>query len=232
MTTELSDAINGAIPEQVKTQEPPQVEPTAELAEEPQVEEPVAEEPKAEEPVKDEPPMVPLAALTEVRRELQDLKGRLPQPEPPKVPDVFDDQQGFTSHIENKVRSAAMGTKLETSRFMAEREFGADLVKEAHAYFDANPEQSAQLLDHPSPYHAAIEFYQSQKVAEEIGSDPKAYADKVREQVRKEVEAEIVAKQAAETAAKSAPSMAGIPGVGGSPKTTWAGPTSLDSVFK
>jgi hypothetical protein len=222
--TELDTILNGEVAAE-------DVQPQPEIIEEvaaPEVSEPaVAEQPEPEK----EAPMVPLAALQEVRRELQDMKSRLPQVEAPKAPDVFDDPQGYQGFVQQQITDSAFKQSLRQSQFLAEREFGADVVKEAYDYFEANPAQSQELKDHPSPFHAAVEVYQRQKVAQEIGNDPQGYANKIEAEVRAKVEAEMATKQARDNAGKFAPSMANVTGTGGGPKTTWAGPTSLDNVF-
>lgn len=239
MNTDLEAALNGAQPEPAPEPTPEQVEqppvtveePAAEAAESP---EPVAEEPTPEEPAEpaaEEPQMVPLAALKEVRRELQDLKSRMPQQEAPKAPDVLEDPEGYEQFTHRKTQNMVIGTKLETSRFLAEREFGADLVGQAFEYFNAHPEQSHALLAHPSPFHAAVEEFQKHKVAQEIGSDPQAYAEKVKAEALAQAKAELVAEQAKATAASAAPSMANVTGTGGGAKPLWNGPTPLDNLL-
>jgi len=226
--SDLDAIINGTNEAVEAVEVAPQVE--EEVIAEPVVDEPQVEEPKAEAAAK-EPEMVPLSALLEMRRELQDVKSRLPKAEQPKAPDVFDDPEGYQGYVGKQIEQRAVSQKLESSKFHAEREFGADVVSEAYAYFEAHPEQSQALLGHPSPFHAAVEVYNSQKVAQEIGNDPAAYAAKVKASVRAEIEAEMVAKQARDNAGKFAPSMANVTGTGGGPKTSWAGPTSLDSLI-
>jgi hypothetical protein len=102
---------------------------------------------------------------------------------------------------------------MQMSKFQAEREFGQETVKEAVAYFDQHPQQSQQFMSHPSPFHAAVEFYQRQKVASEIGSDPEAYKQKLREELRAELEAELTQSPKSKPKAPP-PSMASAPAAG------------------
>lgn len=217
---EIIDPI--AVPDEQVTEPEVTAEPVAEVAEDAP-----AEPAPVEEPAKQPEPTVPLSALLEVRREMQELKGRIPQQEAPPPPDVLDDPQGFAGHVSGQVAQAVTQVKLEQSRFNAEREFGKDLVDEAYAYFDANPAQSHQFLSHPSPFHAAVDFYQRQKTAQEVGSDPEAYRAKIEAEVRAKIESEQAAKQAA----TAAPSLAASPNLGARNSSVAPTHTPLDDLL-
>ncbi|MCA0846113.1 hypothetical protein [Salipiger thiooxidans] len=191
-------------------------------------EQPQPEEAKAEEP---DPALSETeglkAALREERRKRQEMERAFTnREEPQKAPDVFEDPAGYQRHMESNFTRSMMQQKLETSRFLAEREFGANVVQEAFEYFNEHPEQSQALLKSPSPFHEAVSIYQQQKVAREVGNDPKAYKEKLRAEILAELEAEKTAKQI-----KSAPSMANETSIGG--RTPPAPPsfTALDSIL-
>ena len=208
-------------------QETPVVEATEPEPEAVEVEVKAEPEPKAP----DEPQMVPVGVVQELRRELREMKAAQSQQTQKAAPDVFDDPEGFSKHLSEAVEARATGTKLEMSRFMAEREFGKDVVDAAYEYFDQHPEQSRDLLKHPSPFHAAVEHFNRQRVTAEIGNDPDAWIKAKEAEITKRIEAELAAKQARDAAGKFAPSMANVTGTGGGPKTNWTGPTSLSSVL-
>lgn len=228
--SDLEQILNGAQPE-------PET-PAVEQAPEPQVEEANAEDPVAapvasEPEVKPEPePSVPVSVVQELRRELRELKAERQRAEVKPAPDVFDDPQGYQNFMQEAVRASATGTKLEMSRFMAEREFGADVVQAAYDYFDEHPHESVELLKHPSPFHAAVEIFNRQRVASEIGSDPDKWMAAKEAEIRAKLEAEMVAKQARALAGTPAPSMANVTGTGGGPKGNWTGPTPLNRVLR
>lgn len=228
--SDLEQIIDGAEPEQEA--------PVAEVAAEPEqtdAPEVVEAEPIAEATAEPEPKpdtTVPLAALLEVRQELQALKSlATPKAAPVPIPDVFEDPQGYQKHMQGMVEQAAVSQKLEMSRFMAERDFGKENVDAMFKYFDANPGQSQQFLSAASPFHAGMEFYNQQQVATEIGNDPAAYRAKLEAEIRGKLEAEMVAKQARDVAGKFAPSMANVTGTGGGPKSNWDGPADLTSII-
>lgn len=224
--SDLEQIIDGAEPEEATTPEP-ETEPVVEA----EAEAPEAETEEAPvEPKQDE--TVPLAALLEVRKELRDLKSlAAPAPPPTPAPDVFQDPEGYSQHMRHQVEAATRSTKLEMSRFMAEREFGADKVEAMMEHFNAHPEQTQTFLNKPSPFHAAMEQYNAQMVAQQIGSDPEAYKQSLKAELMAEIQAEMVAKQAKEKAAAVAPSMANVNGTGGGPKSAWTGPTEISSIL-
>lgn len=226
--SDLEQILNGdqSEPEEVETPAEPeteQVEAQAEVEAEP------AKEP---EPTKvEEQQTVPVGVVQELRRELRELKAaQQRQPEQP-APDMFENPEGYREYMAQAVKTAVTSTKLETSRFIAEREFGKETVDAAFEYFNQHPEQSAALLQHASPFHAAVEQFNKHRVAQEIGSDPVAYRAKLEAEIRKSIEAELVTKQARTAAGKYAPSLANVTGTGGGPKANWTGPTPLDALL-
>lgn len=194
---------------EVETEEVEAEQVEAEAAPEPETGEPEeAAPPAAVEPEK--PGSIPISALLDERerrqkaeREAEELRKFRQQIEAHRhqqpAPDFFQDPDQRLAYERQQFQTQFTAMKLQQSRFLAEREFGADVVNEAYAYFDEHPQLSHQLLNHPSPFHAAVEFYKKQKVAEEIGADPEAWKAKqvetLREQLRQELMAEMQTAQ-------------------------------------
>lgn len=231
MDQDLNDIIDDVPVDEPQVAEEPQAEPEAAQAE-PEPETPP--EPAAT------PEMVPQAVVGELRGENRALKaqvdqltrGQQPAPttsqEPP--PDFFENPAGAVQHQIAPLQQAILGQKLQSSRFHAEQQYGAETVQAAYDYFEANPALSQALVAHPSPFHAAVKEYQKVQVAQEVGDDPIAYRDKVRAEIRAEMEKELAAKQTAD-AVHNAPSLAGQTSIGG--RTTSAAPTltPLDDIL-
>lgn len=234
--SDIEQILDGVEPEAVEVEETPEEQPetTEEAAETPeQIEEPekVETEPEQAKPPQTEAEQALIGVVSSLRAELRDLKAGMPQREPEKAPDFYDDPKGAMQHQLAPVQQALVSSKLETSRFMAEREFGKETVDAAFNYFNEHPEQSQALLSHPSPFHAAVEAFNQQRVAREIGSDPDGWRKRERETIRKEIEAELAAKQVKDAAGVPAPSMADVTGTGGGAKSNWAGPVKLDEII-
>lgn len=168
----------------------------------------------------EEPKHIPLTALLDERekrqkaeKERDDMARAMQafraaqQPQP----DIATDPQAVLAQLEARVRQETIVQKVQTSRFLAEKEYGADLVKEAHAFFDENPHLSQALLNHPSPYHEAIAVYKRHKALQEIGPDPDAYEAKLREKLLAELQANLTPQPPK----APPPSMAASPATGG-----------------
>lgn len=116
-------------------------------------------------------------ASEEAARKAAELERKLAELQKPKeeAPDWWADPAAAAQHQAQTIEQRFEAQRLSQSKFFAEREFGAETVNEALEYFDKNPQFSAQFMDQPSPFHAAVEFYKRQKLVDEIGTDPDAY---------------------------------------------------------
>ena len=166
-------------------------------------------------------------------RRAKSLEAELREMRTPKdeAPDWYDDPQKAAQYQQNAVMTQFEAQRMQQSKFFAEREFGADVVTEAVAYFDRNPAASQQFKGHPSPFHAAVEFYQRQKVVEEVGADPAAYRAKLADEIRAELEAQYSASgQKSQSSKPKAPppSMASAPASG---RETLSPGNGFDALF-
>lgn len=178
-------------------------EPEAEPAPEPEPEpEPTGEDaaPPAASHERQQP--VPITALLDEREKrqaearraeqaeqrLRQLEAQIrAQQEKRPAPDWYEDPQAAAQYQQQNFQQAMLQQTLRQSRFFAEKEYGAELVEETNKWFDENPQLSHQFIDKPSPWHAAVEFYKRQKLASEVGSDPDAYRERLREEIRQEL---------------------------------------------
>lgn len=192
-------------PEQAEAQAEEQVEAQPEGTGEP------AEPPSASEEKSRDVPFVALMDEREKRqaaqREAEELRKQIAeyqrQAQPAKEkPDFFDNP-------DQAMDQRLMAVKLQQSRFFAEKEYGADVVAAAYAYFDEHPNESQSLINHPSPFHAAVDHYKRQTKLAEIGPDPDAW-------INAQVEARLAERLAQSPAPKAPPpSMARAPSTGG-----------------
>lgn len=182
---------------EVEAQADPEIQP------EPTKGEPEAAPPAAVEAEK--PSAIPISALLDERErrqkaereaeELRQWRAKMEAQEKAQpAPDFFTDPDQRLAYERQQFQAQFTAMKLQQSRFLAEREFGAEVVNEAYAYFDRNPHLSHQFLDHASPFHAAVEFYKRQKVAEEIGADPEAWKASQMATIKEQLRAEIMAE--------------------------------------
>lgn len=239
--SDIVDELTGQSPEQVEEPEveesPQQEEQQAETPqEEPQ--ETASETPQEEPKPEKEEHSVPLAVFQSMRDDLRsqiDLareaaKQATPTPEPVKVPDVFEDPEGYAKFMGTQLQKTQQSIRAEMSEVMALEAYGKDVVDEAFAAVKASGE-GARFLNSQHPYGDMVKWHKQQKVLQEIGDDPAAFRQKVETEVRQQIEAEIAAKQARAMAEQAPPSMAKTNGSGGTNDPGWSGPTSLDSIL-
>lgn len=193
----------------------------------------VEPEKKAEpEPAKD--PVVPLAALQEVRGENRTLKERLSsieqmlmQQTAPKPPDVLEDPQGFAAMIEQRLAAQQTDIYLTVSENQARASHGDAVVDAAFQAAEAAG-ILGQFAQRKDGWGDLVRWHKGQKAMAEIGDDPAAYAARLEEQIRAKVLAELAAKPATIPAA---PSLAGQANLGTRAAPSWAGPTPLEDIL-
>lgn len=205
------EATQGAAESEAETGDLTEVPPTPEVTEEPKVapitallderEKRQAAERKAEEVSQ---------RLAQIERQMQQAQ------QPQQKPDFFDNPDAA---IQQQITSV----KMQQSRFLAEREFGPEVVAQAYAYFDEHPEESQALVAHPSPFHAAVEHFKKQQFLAEVGADPDAWKQKLRE----ELEQEFASRQPTQPKAPP-PTMSRTPTAGGAQV---ASGNAFDEVF-
>lgn len=144
---------------------------------------------------------VPIQALLDERdrrqkyeREAAELREKLAAFEAAKnspPPDLYADPEARLQFERSTYEQMVVNAKLDQSRWLAERDFGKPLVDEAFEYFNKFPALSHQFKNEPSPFHAAVEFYKRQKVADEVGPDPEAYKKRLRDELEAQIRAEL-----------------------------------------
>lgn len=237
--SDLESIINGEQPTQEATEAPVEdvtasEAPTPAQEQESAPEAPPEATPEPEAP-KAEEHTVPVAVVTDLRRQLRDLQSQMqaaqPKPEPQPAPDFYEDPDKALQHHIDPVKQEVFRVKMDMSRFNAEQAYGKEAVEEMVEFFNTHPQLSQQFLDHPSPYHAALDFVKSQKAVQQMGPDPAQWMEQERAKIRAEIQAEMAVEQVKAKAAQPAPSMADMTGTGGGPKSNWAGPTPLGSIL-
>lgn len=192
----------------------------------------------------EEPRHIPITALLDERekrqakeREAEELRRKLAEYEarqqpvaPP--PDVFTDPDQRFSYERQQVQGAIIGVKMQQSRFLAERDFSPEEVNAAVEWFNDYPELSHKMINHPSPFHAAVETYRRFKAAEKVGPDPDAF-------INAEVERRLAERLAAAAPAQVQPprpaapaSLATAPAVGRATSQPQSPGSIFDATFK
>lgn len=134
--------------------------------------------------------------------------------------------------MEAQAKQVETNTRLRLSREAAIREFGADEVNAAFEYFNQNPTQSHALMADASPFHAAVAAHRKQKALAEIGDDPAAYMDRMRQSILAELQATQGGQPpATQLVTTGGASLAGQPNLGTRNTPEWSGPETLDQIL-
>ena len=237
METSLSEAL-GETPEETTV-----VETKAESVEAPapveEIQDTPGEQEAAPEPeAKTEPPMVPLAALHEVRDSNRELRQRLDQiqaanqPKPEPVPDILDEPEKYAQYIQRTQSAQMVDMRLNMSEEMTRMTLGDEVVDAAFEAFKPNLGTPVhdQIMTARNPYKAMVDWHKQQQVISEIGDDPAAYRARLEAEIRAEVEAQAAVKQVKE-GVKPPPSLATQSNLGVRAGPAWSGPASLKELI-
>lgn len=138
----------------------------------------------------------------------------------------------YVQRIEHMIR--------QQGQQIAQYQFGADKVKAAEDAFmlavtsgrlDAADEQRIRMS--PNPYAEVVQWHQRKQVLEEMGDDPAAYKEKLKQELLVELQAQQQSAPAQQSAAPVMPSnLAAARNVGSRSGPAWSGPASLGDIFK
>lgn len=157
----------------------------------------------------------------ELRRQIAQMQGQLntviqmqqkPQApaEPAAAPDFWDDPDAFIKSRMDPFQQQMQQQRETVSQAIAIKDHGRESVEEAYqalaTHMQSDPNGQAdykRIMEHPLPYVELVNWHQRRQAIAEIGTDPAAY----RERVRQELMAEIQAQQPAPTPPAQRPQM-------------------------
>jgi len=198
----------------------------------------------APETTEPEPKSVPIKALMAEREKRQELERKVAdlaaQKAKEPAPDIFEDQQGFTEHLQKQIDTDRFNDRANQSEFYAKREFGEEeLSAKVEAFKElkmTNPELEAQVLNAVSPYHEIVDIVSKHEKMEKMQNidefEAKTRAE-IEAKVRAEIKAELEGKINADKDLRDSipTSLVDEPSKGTINKPTWAGPSTLDSIL-
>lgn len=130
-----------------------------------------------------------------LKAELEQLKSQLNKGEDKSAPDVFEDQEAFSSHLEEKVTANARDQIMNVQRDMM-MEFKPDYEEKELAFFEIakeNPAMLAQAKSSPNPAKFAYEQGSKYLQYKEL-QDVDALKGKMRAELEQEIRAELEGK--------------------------------------
>lgn len=262
MTTSLDDVLSGAAPQEPNdAAQQQQGDPAAAAADQsttgdaaPQTDASEAATPSADEnadasatPAQQTGSMVPLKALEEERKGRQDWKEkairaeaalealRTQQPQP----QAAQAQQP----VEMDLQTVLLNERFNNSEMLlrAKHDDVDEMVKVFQSAVAKNPALGVEMGRQVNPYGWMYDQAKRIQAMEEIGSDPAAYRQKLRDELMAELQAKQAQASTDVSAAAQTPAVAAQPVI---PKTlatarsaaprsapTWTGPTSLSDIL-
>lgn len=183
---------------------------------------------------------VPLSALEAERKQRQDwkekairLEEQLKAAQAPQGQQAAPQQQGPIP-----VEDALINERLNMSEMML-RQTHVDVDEKIDRFkqeLDRNPSLVAELRRQVHPYKWAYEYASRLQLMDEIGNDPNAYREKLKEQVKAELAQQQPAPSDPLAAAPAPPripqSLATANSVGARSAPAWTGPTPLANILK
>ncbi len=247
--TDIDEILEGTQPDvatepttEEKTADQPRDEQGRFTKGEAQEDKPVEGAPPAPEDQKDDhkaeqPKLVPNAALLderrkrqELERELAEIKKRAVQSDPPPIPDVLEDQKGYSDHVtQAAVQSAVMVARAEASRsYNRKQHQDFDEVMQAYYELEAqNPAIAHRVIQSEDPFGEAYRVAKDHIRMKDYGS-----IDEMLAAERKKWEAETLATQKVQTPAPQLPpSLAGVRSTAPRSGPDWSGPTPLSDLI-
>lgn len=131
-------------------------------------------EPQAEQP---ERPThtVPYAELKREREKRQELERQLnqrqqPAPEPAKIPDAYEDPEGFNRYNDQRLAQIEWNARASMSERFAIKEHGKELVDAATewALGQNSPAMAQEILADPDPVGLTIQKYQQSRTLQTL----------------------------------------------------------------
>jgi hypothetical protein len=199
-----------------------------------------------------DPDHVPVAALKDERKKRQESErvaaeyaaklaayeqqSRSPPPAPPVRPDLFENPDGALDFVQQQFQQQLVRTKLDMSVAMARNQY--EDYGEAEAAFveavKANPSLYDQMMADPHPAGFAYRVGTHVRALRDIGGDPSAYREKVRQELETELRAKWEAEQPlrrSDVRSSIPPSLAGGRDTAGRFAPAWEGPESLRDIL-
>jgi hypothetical protein len=247
----MTDAFDGVFGDSAEDREAAPAAPAAQpnpLPEGPAPAAALPEAPLTPAPAAETPPgFVPLGALDDERHKRRNLEQELerlrqPQgqrPDAPQIPDPVEDPQGYQAYLDQRETTIIWRSITAPSQMLANKEHGAEVVREAAEAFAAEVQQKPWLLQEmhrqQHPYDWVVQRHRRETALASVGPDDiKAFQDWKASQAAGNTPAAASPAPAAPPPPKPRPSINRLPSAGGiKPGEVPVHPgAAFDTVFK
>jgi hypothetical protein len=170
----------------------------------------------------------------------QVLEAIKPPQQPQQAPDFFDDPAKATQHLVAPHFQQFEQVLMANAKLVAGVKFGDDEVDKAEKAFISavqsqrlDPADYHKVVNSPNRYAAAVQWHKRQQAQAEIGDDPAAFKERVRQEVLAELQNGGAAPNGQQAQALNLPSnLASARNVGARTGPAWGGPKPLGEIFK
>lgn len=109
-------------------------------------------------------------------------------PKPPPAPDMFADPEGWARHQREQILQEIENQRVQNSLAAAAEEHGQAFMEAFEALRATNDQGQVQvIIRQPNPGRAIMNWHSQRQAMAEIGNNPAAYRDRLREEVRQEL---------------------------------------------
>lgn len=152
------------------------------------------------------------------------VQARQQQHEPEPRPDPLGDPDAFTAQFDQRLARAQFETRLEFSEIRARDKHGNAVWEEVNDWLATRPDVGRAAAQQRDPCGYAVQVYNREKIAAEIGDDPVSWREREREAIR----AEERARLEEEFGQSGEPRPAGQGGDRRAPRPRIPGPASVE----
>lgn len=126
----------------------------------------------------------------DAERQAHELRQQLEQRQhhPAPQPVDYSNPQAMYQTFEQRLAEAETRQTVALSARFAQREHGAELFEEASVWLSQRPDLELWAQAQPDPWGAAIQRFKQERLADEIGDDPAAYREKLRQELLAELQ--------------------------------------------
>lgn len=144
------------------------------------------------------------------KRELEELRQSQQQTQNKNdFPDPIDDPQGYRQAMQREAQQAALSAKLELSEDHVRQTEGDEVFEAAQAWWREAVQKQPHLLQEGlkqrNPWRYAVNAYKRDQVMSEIGEDPTAYKERLRQELLAELQSHAQPGATAEPRPKASP---------------------------
>jgi hypothetical protein len=159
-----------------------------------------------------------------------------PRPQQQKPVDWYENPDARWQAEQRAIADQMMSSKLDVMEVLAREKYGDEVVDTAFREFEREsqqrPELKVMLQRSRQPWAELVKWHQRHQLDREIGEDPAAYRERMKEEIRQQLLAEMQQPATAQSSRQTPPgSLASAPSMRGQTPTAINEPAALRGFF-